>query len=540
MNHAPARFVEGVHALRDLKVRHRDGNERVGPHGRAHHLKPGVQHRGEVRPREALRPKRVPRPGHPLDGPVRAAVLEPQGGAPAVVLLVVGVVGDLDADGLGVFVSGSVALFDSVVGDAVLLDAVFFPASGLLLRRRPEGDPAAEHVRADRLRRGISRHETRLEDRLFARRRLHQPPPLHHPEGRVGLEHAAHTRHIRELGRPRLVSDQRQPTGAGDDRSALDVVIVHGVPAPVLSEVNRQRRRRRRQPPLGDGFGDWGQHLSPGEVTGRGLTAREEHLKRLSRRLVGDCLGQRVHREDVVGGGVRSNLVAHRSGSRGLKGGEIGCTRAHLALLTPPGEGLEHHERDGGGSLDKVRGTHHGAILHAVPVRLEVPEAPLDLLRAHAVAVDVDHLVRPAVKGEPAALLTRGSRHVALHETAAVLWPVRLFVLGKISAPILVINVLNISKDGERERRVRPRDDHVAGLRVERGGDPRKRPRPRVRLDDAPPREAVRRSHVPGEHHGAVLGGPVAVDELVGDVIVRVLVHLDGDGLGAERGASEG
>ena len=67
----------------------------------------------------------------------------------------------------------------------------------------------------------------------------------------------------------------------------------------------------------------------------------------------------------------------------------------------------------------------------------------------------------------------------------------------------------------------------------------RKRPRPRVE-NGGPRREAVRRGHVPGEHHGAVLGGPVAVDELVGDVIVRVLVHLDGDGLGAERGASEG
>ena len=50
-----------------------------------------------------------------------------------------------------------------------------------------------------------------------------------------------------------------------------------------------------------------------------------------------------------------------------------------LPCASYPGEGLEHHERDGGGSLDKVRGTHHGAILHAVPVGLEVPEAPLDL-----------------------------------------------------------------------------------------------------------------------------------------------------------------
>ena len=230
-----------------------------------------------MRPGHALRLEHVPGPRDALDRPVRAGVLEPERGAPAVVLVAAGIVGDVRA-AVDVFEKNrsldgrrAVAVADAVgVSDAVLL-----AASTLRRLRHPlgssDGHAAAERVRPDRLRRRRPRHGARLEDNLVTRARLHQPPPLDHPYGGVRLEHPAHERHVRELGHAALVRHERQPTGAGDDGAALDDVIAHGVTAPVLGKVDGGRGARGGQPPLRDGVGDRGQHLSSREVTRRSV-----------------------------------------------------------------------------------------------------------------------------------------------------------------------------------------------------------------------------------------------------------------------------
>ena len=166
----------------------------------------------------------------------------------------------------------------------------------------------------------------------------------------------------------------------------------------------------------------------------------------------------------------------------------------------------------------------------------------LNLLGADAVSTHVDHLVTPAVEREGA--VTVAHRRVALHVASAL-----LKVVGpsaEVPAPARFAKAVRLPHGQGLIRKMRL-DHHLALLAVSGAfpaalgallhhlaSDPWQRPALGVGQQ-----RLLRIVHAAAPDDGSVLGRPVAVDVILGQVLLRKGVHDLVDGLGAKHAKSQ-
>ncbi len=224
-----------------------------------------------------------------------------------------------------------------------------------------------------------------------------------------------------------------------------------------------------------------------------------------------------------------------------------------------------HHEGERGQALLAVRCADHQHIAHRAigGERLVAQHRAFDLLGAHAVARDVDHIVRTPMEREGAIGMGNGEIALRIGPRTLPAAPVAFFPALGIAAPcgidaaIFDLEARDIAPDGARQIGVRRGDDdfallahlglaprHAALIGAGEGHRSRRAalvldpdiaddPRQRIGVGIGAQRKIVVPEHM-RPRDPAVLGRPVGIDVARGDMLHPEGLHGGADGFGAE------
>ena len=436
------------------------------------------------------------------------------------------------------------------------------PAQGHPLHRRDAGlahalDGAEGEVR-------IVGEDHGLLDRVDLLQHLADVRPRH--EGRGALAGEDHRDH-------RIVTGQRR----GDQHQLVDGALVERIDRRVGDSDRRHLLARRNHVVLHEEIAvPVEQRLLvrqtlPALPFGDDLAQFVKRLGVAQRRDVADILAhhQRAdHAAHILArarlGELRDLDEIRRHRHRALLGAHQ-IEQAALVLVGELATRDRHHEGERGQPLLAVRRANHQHVAdgRVRRQRLVAQHRALDLLGPHAVARDVDHVVRAAVEREGAVRVLDREIALGIGPGALPAPPVaflptrRIAAPGGIDAAVLDLEAGDVAPDRAREIGIR-RGDHDLALLADIGLAPRHAavfraregsmrarafivldphiaddPRQRIGVGIGTQREILVAEHM-RPRDPTVLGRPVGVDVAGGDVLHPEGLHAGADRLGAE------